>query len=60
MSWAARRQASLAEDSTYGLSGLFSVNMGLIYDEGASKAFVRLQAEIIKQGDDESNSGMDR
>jgi hypothetical protein len=54
MSWAARRQASVAEDSTYGLLGLFGVNMALIYGEGASQSFVRLQAEIIKQSDDES------
>jgi hypothetical protein len=54
MSWAADRQASVAEDSAYGLLGLFGVNMGLIYGEGASKAFTRLQQEIIKQGDDES------
>ena len=52
MSWASRRHTTRVEDMAYSLMGLFDVNMPLLYGEG-SKAFVRLQHEIIKQSDDE-------
>ncbi|KAL8725584.1 MAG: hypothetical protein Q9181_006358, partial [Wetmoreana brouardii] len=54
MSWAARRVTSRSEDIAYCLLGLFNVNMPLLYGEGAEKAFLRLQKEIINQEDDES------
>ena len=53
MSWASRRQTSRVEDTAYCLMGLFDVNMPLLYGEG-SKAFRRLQHEIVKNSDDES------
>ena len=54
MSWASRRQTSRSEDIAYCLLGLFDVNMPLIYGEGASEAFRRLQHEIIARSADES------
>ena len=53
MSWAARRQATVVEDTAYSLLGLFDVNMPLLYGE-RKKAFMRLQREIIAKSDDES------
>ena len=53
MSWASNRQTSRIEDTAYCLMGLFDVNMPLLYGEG-SKAFTRLQHEIVKNSDDES------
>ena len=53
MSWAAFRQTKRPEDVAYCLMGLFQVHMPLLYGEG-SKAFLRLQEEIIKQSDDQS------
>ena len=54
MSWASRRHTSREEDIAYCLLGLFDVNMPLLYGEGAEKAFIRLQTEIMKDSDDES------
>lgn len=54
MSWASRRRASVSGDIAYSLLGIFDVSMPLLYGEGAEKAFLRLQYEIIKQSDDES------
>jgi hypothetical protein len=54
MSWAANRVATREEDLAYCLMGIFNVNMPLLYGEGGSKAFVRLQEEIIKDSDDQS------
>lgn len=54
MSWASRRKTTRPEDIAYCLLGLFDVNMPLLYGEGATKAFERLQHEIIRSGDDES------
>ncbi|KAK3676846.1 hypothetical protein LTR78_003050 [Recurvomyces mirabilis] len=54
MSWAADRQTSRPEDMAYCLLGLFHVNMPLLYGEGATKAFMRLQLEIIRKSSDES------
>lgn len=54
MSWAAERTTTKAEDGAYCLMGLFDVNMPLLYGEGGTKAFRRLQRAIIEQSDDES------
>lgn len=53
MSWAANRQTTRAEDMAYCLLGIFNINMPLLYGEG-SKAFIRLQEEILKVSDDQS------
>ena len=53
MGWAARRRTTRPEDMAYCLMGIFSVNMPLLYGEGA-KAFIRLQEEIMKQSTDHS------
>jgi hypothetical protein len=54
MSWAANRKTTRAEDIAYCLMGIFDVNMPLLYGEGSSKAFIRLQEEIIKKTEDQS------
>lgn len=54
MSWASSRKTTRPEDIAYSLLGLFDVNMPLLYGEGATKAFERLQHEIIRSGHDES------
>lgn len=53
MSWASKRQTTREEDLAYCLLGLFDINMPLLYGEG-SKAFIRLQLEIMRNSDDES------
>ncbi|RFU32298.1 hypothetical protein B7463_g4011, partial [Scytalidium lignicola] len=53
MSWAAKRQTTREEDLAYCLLGIFGINMPLIYGEG-SRAFFRLQEEIIKRSDDQT------
>jgi hypothetical protein len=53
MSWASKRQTTREEDIAYCLLGIFDMPMPLLYGEG-SKAFIRLQEEIIKEYDDES------
>ncbi|TGJ87465.1 hypothetical protein E0Z10_g1265 [Xylaria hypoxylon] len=53
MSWAARRKTSREEDTAYCLMGLFDINMPLLYGE-RSKAFIRLQEEIIGRTNDQS------
>ncbi|RYP22844.1 hypothetical protein DL765_001440 [Monosporascus sp. GIB2] len=53
MSWASNRSTSRVKDEAYCLMGLFDVNMPLLYGEG-TKAFRRLQEEIIKLSDDQS------
>lgn len=53
MSWAAKRRTTRIEDQAYCLLGLFDVNMPLIYGEG-SRAFFRLQEELIRRFDDDS------
>ncbi len=53
MSWAARRKTTREEDMAYSLLGIFEVNMPLLYGEG-TRAFRRLQEEIIKETDDQS------
>lgn len=54
MSWAARRKTTRPEDRAYSLIGIFDVSMPMIYGEGAEKAFLRLQGEIIMGSDDHS------
>ncbi|KAF9874703.1 het domain-containing protein [Colletotrichum karsti] len=51
MSWASKRQTTRPEDIAYCLLGIFDINMPLLYGEG-SRAFLRLQEEIIKSSDD--------
>ncbi|PWY67807.1 HET-domain-containing protein, partial [Aspergillus eucalypticola CBS 122712] len=53
MSWAATRQTSRPEDIAYCLLGIFSVNMPLLYGEGA-RAFIRLEEEIMRKSADQS------
>ncbi|PPJ54095.1 hypothetical protein CBER1_06330 [Cercospora berteroae] len=53
MSWAARRRTTRIEDRAYSLLGIFDVNMPMLYGEG-SRAFMRLQEEIIKTNDDQT------
>lgn len=53
MSWASDRHTTLVEDAAYSLMGLFSINMPLLYGEGAN-AFIRLQLEIMNKYDDNS------
>jgi len=52
MSWASKRQTTREEDAAYCLLGLFRVNMPLLYGEGGTRAFMRLQEEIIKTSAD--------
>ncbi|KAF5319845.1 hypothetical protein D9758_018804 [Tetrapyrgos nigripes] len=54
MSWAAFRKTTRPEDQAYCLMGLFGVSMPPIYGEGSTRAFMRLQQEIIKISDDRS------
>ncbi|KAF2124638.1 hypothetical protein P153DRAFT_379275 [Dothidotthia symphoricarpi CBS 119687] len=51
MSWAALRETTKEEDLAYCLLGIFSVNMPMLYGEGA-KAFIRLQEEIMRNSAD--------
>lgn len=53
MTWAANRQTTQLEDESYCLFGLFDINLPLLYGEG-SKAFVRLQEELIRTSEDAS------
>lgn len=53
MSWAARRHTTRVEDLAYSLLGIFDVNMPQLYGEG-TRAFKRLQEEILQQNDDPS------
>lgn len=54
MSWASNRVTSRPEDMAYCLMGLFDVHMPMLYGEGAEKAFLRLQVEIMASSDDQS------
>lgn len=53
MSWASERVTTRKEDMAYCLLGIFDVNMPLLYG-GGTKAFARLQEEIIKTTYDHS------
>ncbi|KAK0643222.1 heterokaryon incompatibility protein-domain-containing protein [Cercophora newfieldiana] len=54
MKWVSTRQTKRPEDVAYCMLGLFNVNMPLLYGEGAEKAFIRLQEEIIKHSFDQT------
>lgn len=54
MSWASKRETTRPEDEAYSLMGIFSVNMPLLYGEGGTRAFLRLQQEILKDSTDHS------
>ena len=54
MSWAASRKTTREEDIAYSLIGIFDVNMAMLYGEGATRAFVRLQEEIMRTNEDQS------
>ena len=54
MSWVSKRKTSRPEDMAYCLLGIFDINMPLLYGEGDTRAFMRLQLEIIRKSDDES------
>lgn len=51
MSWVSRRVTTRIEDMAYCMLGIFDINMPLLYGEG-SKAFTRLQEEIIRTSND--------
>ncbi|KIX97824.1 uncharacterized protein Z520_06602 [Fonsecaea multimorphosa CBS 102226] len=53
MAWASSRITTRKEDIAYSLLGIFDVNMPMLYGEG-TKAFMRLQEEIIKRDSDHS------
>ncbi|KIY00030.1 uncharacterized protein Z520_04668 [Fonsecaea multimorphosa CBS 102226] len=52
MSWAASRTTTKDEDGAYCLMGIFDVNMPLLYGEGMTKAFRRLQMQIMVNSGD--------
>ncbi|KAK0722644.1 hypothetical protein B0T26DRAFT_628827, partial [Lasiosphaeria miniovina] len=54
MSWASRRQTTRPEDIAYCLMGIFNVNMSMLYGEGGTKAFIRLQEGILRESDDQT------
>jgi hypothetical protein len=53
MSWMSKRLTTRVEDMAYCMLGIFDINMPLLYGEG-SRAFLRLQEEILKTTDDQS------
>lgn len=54
MSWASSRQTTRPEDGAYSLLGLFNIAIPILYGEGLSKAFARLQEEIMKSTFDQT------
>jgi len=54
MSWVSKRDTTRDEDMAYCLMGLFDISMPILYGEGLTKAFRRLQEEIVKQSADQS------
>ncbi|KAL5117859.1 hypothetical protein ACEQ8H_004177 [Pleosporales sp. CAS-2024a] len=52
-SWASERRTTREEDTAYCLLGIFDINMAILYGEG-SKAFVRLQQQILSESADDS------
>jgi hypothetical protein len=54
LSWAAHRQVTQEEDESYSLLGLFQIHMPMLYGEGRSRAFARLQEEIYLSTCDDS------
>lgn len=53
-SWAAHRQVTQEEDEAYSLLGLFHIHMPMLYGEGRSRAFARLQEAIYLSTCDDS------
>lgn len=53
MSWMSKRLTTRVEDMAYCMLGIFEINMPLLYGEG-SRAFLRLQEEILKVTDDQT------
>jgi hypothetical protein len=53
MSWMSTRLTTRVEDMAYCMLGIFEINMPLLYGEG-SRAFLRLQEEILKVTDDQT------
>ncbi|KAF5586858.1 beta transducin [Fusarium pseudocircinatum] len=53
MSWMAHRETTRVEDIAYSLLGIFGINMPILYGEG-SRAFLRLQEEVLKKSQDQS------
>jgi len=53
MSWMSERLTTRVEDMAYCMLGIFEINMPLLYGEG-SRAFLRLQEEILKVMDDQT------
>ncbi|CAK4031924.1 Hypothetical predicted protein [Lecanosticta acicola] len=54
MSWAAGRKTTRPEDLAYCLMGIFNVTMPMLYGEGRTNAFHRLQEQIMKDSNDHS------
>lgn len=54
MSWAAQRVRTRGEDMAYCLFGIFNVSLPIMYGEGASAAFSRLQEAILQRTPDAS------
>jgi hypothetical protein len=54
MSWAANRKLTRPEDVAYSLVGLFEISLDIRYGEGAARAFLRLQQEIVRNSADAS------
>lgn len=54
LSWAAKRQTKRREDLAYCLLGIFGVSMPMIYGEGGTQAFLRLQEHIMRTTRDDS------
>lgn len=54
LSWAAKRETTRGEDRAYSLMGLFDIHMPVLYGEGGTRAFRRLQEEIIRTSFDQS------
>ena len=57
MSWAVRRETTIAEDHAYCLFGIFGVHLPLIYGEGKTNALCRLRDEIDKRSEANSVKG---
>ncbi|CAN9152893.1 unnamed protein product [Alternaria alternata] len=53
LAWAANRDTTRKEDIAYCLLGIFDIHMPILYGEG-TRAFIRLQEEIMKQSNDRS------
>lgn len=54
MSWAASQETRREDDIAYSLIGLFDVSMSLLHGEGVTRAFLRLQEEMMKISEDQS------